>query len=211
MILLSDDYDDDYNDFIERIKKYLKIDSDVFDIDFLFLPEPNYDPNMNPKDKNMKGFKVTYHFEKGMDKPEIRSGEVDEKKLQDDFKKLNISNFSQLKRLNPSKRKKPINVGKLSLQPNIKGNKSMITSKVPYHEINVYDDYVDILIEAPGVEKGHILLSLSEDGRELKISIEINFVNTVKVIQLPFESTMENHILEVNNGIVSIIMRKKKS
>jgi HSP20 family molecular chaperone IbpA len=209
VILLSDDYDDDYNDFFERIKKYLKIDSDVFDIDFLFLPEPNYDPNVNPKNKNMKGFKVTYHFETGME-PEVRiDGEVDEKKLQDYLKRLNISNFSQLKRLNSSKRKQPINVGKLSLQPNIKENKSM--TKVPYHEINVYDDYADILVEAPGVEKGHILLSLSEDGRELKISIEINFVNTEKVIQLPFESTMENHILEVNNGIVSIIMRKKKS
>ncbi|NHJ19860.1 MAG: hypothetical protein EAX91_02865 [Candidatus Lokiarchaeota archaeon] len=209
---MSDDYDDDYNDFIERIKKYLNIDSDIFDVDFLFLPEPNYDPNVSPKDKNMKGFKVTYHFETGMDKPEIRiEGEVDEKKLQDYFKRLNISNFSQLKRLNPSKRKQPINVGKLSLQPKIEGNKSMTKSKVPYHEINVYDDYADILVEAPGVEKGHILLSLSEDGRKLKISIEINFVNTEKVIQLPFESTMENHILEVNNGIVSIIMRKKKS
>ena len=55
MILLSDEFDDDYNEFLERIKKYLNIDSDIFDVDFLFLPEPNFDPNLNLKDENTKG------------------------------------------------------------------------------------------------------------------------------------------------------------
>ena len=72
MIFLSDEFDDDYNEFLERFKKFLNIDSDKFDVDFLFLPEPNFDPNNNLKDENVKGFKVTYHFESGMDKPEIR-------------------------------------------------------------------------------------------------------------------------------------------
>ncbi|NVM45211.1 MAG: hypothetical protein HWN79_09865 [Candidatus Lokiarchaeota archaeon] len=207
---MSDEYDDDYNEFLERIKKYLNIDSDVFDVDFLFMPEQNFDPNLNLKDENVKAFKVTYHFEPGMDKPEVRiEGNYDEKKLKEYFKRVNISNLPQFKRLGQSGKKQAIDVGTLSLEPNIKHKKSM--AKELYHEINIHEDFADIVIEAPGIEKGHIILSLGEDGRNLKVSIEINFVNVEKEIRLPFESTMDDHVLEVNNGIVSIIMRKRNS
>ena len=213
MIVLSDEYDDDYNEFLERIKKYLNIDSDNFDVDFLFMPEQNFDPSMNLKDNNVKAFKVTYHFEPGMDKPEVRiEGNFDKKKLQDYFKRFNISNLPQFKQVGQSGqsgKKQAIDVGTLSLEPNLKHKKPIV--KEPYHEVNIHDDFADILIEAPGIEKGHIILSLSEDGRNLKVSIEINFIDIEKEIRLPFESTMDNHKLEVNNGIVSIIMRKKNS
>ena len=213
MIFLSDEYDDDYNEFLERIKKYLNIDSDNFDVDFLFMPEQNFDPSMNLKDNNVKAFKVTYHFEPGMDKPEVRiEGNFDKKKLQDYFKRFNISNLPQFKQVGQSGqsgKKQAIDVGTLSLEPNLKHKKPIV--KEPYHEVNIHDDFADILIEAPGIEKGHIILSLSEDGRNLKVSIEINFIDIEKEIRLPFESTMDNHKLEVNNGIVSIIMRKKNS
>ena len=210
MIFLSDEFDDDYNEFLERIKKFLNIDSDLFDVDFLFLPETNFDPKMNLKDENVKGFKVTYHFESGMDKPEIKiEGNFDEKKLQDYFKRLNISTFPQFKRLGQSGKKQAIDLGTLSLQPNMEQEKSV--AKELYYEINLHEDFADIVIEAPGIEKGHIILSLSEDGRKLKVSIEINFVNNEKEILLPFESTMEGHVLEVNNGIISIIIRRKKA
>jgi HSP20 family molecular chaperone IbpA len=207
---MSDEFDDDYNDFLDRFKKFLNIDSDIFDVDFLFLPEPNFDPKGNQKDDNIKGFKVTYHFESGMDKPEIRiEGDFDEKKLKEYFKRFNNASFPQLKRLGQSRKKQTIDVGTLSLQPNINPGKSM--KKDPYQEINIHEDFVDILIEAPGIEKGHILLSLSQDGRELKVSIEINFVSTERVIRLPYECTMDNHVLTVNNGIVSILLEKKKN
>jgi len=213
VIFLSDEYDDDYNEFLERIKKYLNIDSDNFDVDFLFMPEQNFDPSMNLKDNNVKAFKVTYHFEPGMDKPEVRiEGNFDKKKLQDYFKRFNISNLPQFKQVGQSGqsgKKQAIDVGTLSLEPNLKHKKPIV--KEPYHEVNIHDDFADILIEAPGIEKGHIILSLSEDGRNLKVSIEINFIDIEKEIRLPFESTMDNHKLEVNNGIVSIIMRKKNS
>ncbi len=52
-----------------------------------------------------------------------------------------------------------------------------------------------IIIGAPGLEKGHILLSLTEDGRTLKVSIEINFINIEREIVLPYESTMDDHFL----------------
>ncbi|MHA2288629.1 MAG: hypothetical protein ACXABG_07570 [Promethearchaeota archaeon] len=206
---MSDEFDDDYNEFLERIKKFLNIDSDAFDVDFLFLPEPNFDQNLNRKEEGMKGFKVTYHFESGMDKPEIRvEGNFDEKKLKEYFKRFNLSDLSQLKHLGQPRKKQAIDVGTLSLQPNTEYEKS--AAKEPYYEINLFEDYADIIIEAPGVEKGHLILSLSEDGKTLKVMIEINFINFEKEIRLPFESSMDNHVLEVNNGIVSIIMNKKK-
>jgi len=205
---VSDEYDDDYNDFLERIKEYLNLDQGAFDVDFLFLPEPNFGPKANRKDDKFKGFKVTYHFETGMDKPEIKvEGNFDEKKLQEYFKKINLSKNSHLKRLNPSRVRQTIDVSTLSLHPDYE-KEDLITDE-PYFEINFHENFAEIISEAPGIEKGHILLSLSEDGRTLRVSIEINFNNIEKEISLPFESTMDDHILEFNNGIVTIIIHKK--
>ncbi len=204
----DDDYTDDYNDFLERIKKHLNLDQGAFDVDFLFLPEPNFDPKTIRNNDKFKAFKVTYHFESGMDKPEIKvEGNFDEKKLQEYFKNFDLSNHPHLKRLNPSRDRQAIDVGPLSLQPNYEKGDSL--SKNPYFEINLYEHSAEIIIEAPGIEKGHILLSLSEDERTLRVSIEINLINIKREILLPFESTMDDHILEVNNGIVTIIMQKK--
>jgi hypothetical protein len=205
---VSDEYDDDYNDFLERIKEYLNLDQGAFDVDFLFLPEPNFGPKANRKNDKFKGFKVTYHFESGMDKPEIKvEGNFDEKRLQEYIKKINLSKHSQFKRLNPSRERQAIDVSTLSLQPNYE--KGDIIAKDLYFEKIFYKDSAEIIIEAPGIEKGHILLSLTEDGRTLRVSIEINFNNIEREILLPFESTMDDHILEFNNGIVTIIIHKK--
>ncbi len=207
MIFLSDEFDDDYYDFLEQIKKYLKIDKGVFDVDLLFLPESNFDPNLNFQNKKVEGFKVTYHFESGMEKPEIKiEGDFDEKKLKEYFKKLNLSSSPQFKMLRKSGKKPVMDVGTLSLKPDFEREEFL--EKEPYYELNMYDDYAEIVIELPGIEKGHIVLSLSEDGRKLKILTESNFQNFEKELQLPFEFTMKDHVVEVNNGIVSIIMRK---
>jgi HSP20 family molecular chaperone IbpA len=40
--------------------------------------------------------------------------------------------------------------------------------------------------------------------------MEINYENIEKEILLPFEFTMEGHEIEVNNGIVSITLKKRK-
>ncbi|MHA1234790.1 MAG: hypothetical protein ACTSO6_00850 [Promethearchaeota archaeon] len=42
------------------------------------------------------------------------------------------------------------------------------------------------------------------------MSIEINFINIEREIVLPYESTMDDHFLEVNNGIITILMHNKK-
>jgi len=205
---VSDEFDDDYIDFLERIKKYLNLDQGNFDMDFLFLPEPNFDPNTIRDEDKFKGFKVTYHFESGMDKPEIKvEGNFDEKKLQEYIKKFSLSEQSQMNRLNPLNDRRVIHVDKLSLQPNLEKEDSI--TKDLYFEKNFHEDSTEIIIEAAGIEKGHILLSLSEDGRTLKVSIEINFINNEREILLPFESTMADHVLEVNNGVITIVMRKK--
>jgi len=204
---LSDEFDDDYNDFLERIKKFLKIDNGVFDVDFLFLPESNFDPNLNLQNKKVEGFKVTYHFESGMEKPEIKiEGDFDEKKLQEYFKKLNLSSYPQFRTLRKSGKRQGMDVGTLSLKPDFE--REDFLKKEPYYELNIYDDYAEIVIELPGIEKGHIVLSLSEDGRKLKILTKSNFQNFEKELHLSFESTLKDHVVEVNNGIVSIIMRK---
>ena len=205
---MSDEFDDDYNEFLERIKKYLNLDQGTFDVDFLFLPEPNFGPKPNRNDDKIKGFKVTYHYESGMEKPEIKvEGNFDEKKLQEYFKTFDPSKHPQIKRLNPLRDRHAIDVSTLSLQPNFEREDSI--TKDQYFEKIFHKDSAEIIIETPGIEKGHILLSLSEDGRTLKVSIEINFINNEREVLLPFESTMDEHILEVNNGIVTIIMRKK--
>ena len=204
---MSDEFDDDYYDFLEQIKKYLKIDKGVFDVDFLFLPESNFDPNLNLQNKKVEGFKVTYHFESGMEKPEIKiESDFDEKKLKEYIKKLNLSSSPQFKMLRKSGKKPVMDVGTLSLKPDFEQEEFL--EKEPYYELIMYDDYTEIVMELPGIEKGHIVLSLSEDGRKLKILTESNFQNFEKELQLPFESTMKDHVVEVNNGIVSIIIRK---
>jgi HSP20 family molecular chaperone IbpA len=204
---LSDEFDDDYYDFLERIKKLLKMDKGVFDVDFLFLPEPNFDPNLNLQHKKVEGFKVTYHFEPGMEKPKIKiEGDFDEKKLQEYFKRLNLSSSPQFKMLRKSGKKPVMDLRTLSLKPDFE--REDFLEKEPYYELNVYDDYAEIVIELPGIEKGHVILSLSKDGRKLKILTESNFQNFEKELQLPFESTMKDHVVEINNGIVTIIMRK---
>lgn len=207
VIFLSDEFDDDYYDFLERIKKLLKIDKGVFDVDFLFLPESNFDPNLNLQNKKVEGFKVTYHFEPGMEKPEIKiEGDFDEKKLHEYFKRLNLSSSPQFKMLRKSRKNPVMDVGTLYLKPDFE--REDFLEKETYYELNVYDDYAEIVIELPGIEKGHIILSLSKDGRKLKILTESNFQNFEKELQLPFESTMKDHVVEINNGIVTIIMRE---
>ncbi|MFX1600126.1 MAG: hypothetical protein ACFFB6_05970, partial [Promethearchaeota archaeon] len=73
---------DEFDDIIDEIKKYFKIDSDKFDVDFLFIPESESNINLKPKNEKIKGFKISYHFETGMEKPEIRiEGNIDDKRI----------------------------------------------------------------------------------------------------------------------------------
>ncbi|MFX1499096.1 MAG: Hsp20/alpha crystallin family protein [Promethearchaeota archaeon] len=202
---MTDDHDD-YDDFFEQIKKYLGTNLDMFDVDFLFLPEPTSDP----KSKKAKGFKVTYHFEAGMDKPEVRiEGDFDESKLQDYLKRINFSknsNYPRFQRSAKQTKRKEIDVKELSLDSSKgEGNLKFIE---PFSELTECTDHYKIVIEAPGVEKGHFLLSLSEDGKNLNINAESQFRKFLKNIKLPLKCTLDNYKLEMKNGIISLRINK---
>ncbi|MFW9946691.1 MAG: Hsp20/alpha crystallin family protein [Candidatus Odinarchaeota archaeon] len=205
---MSDDYDD-IDDFFERIKENFGLNWDKFDVDFLFLPGSSLDQTKSPKNKKGKGFKVTYHFEPGMDKPEIRiEGDFDQSKLQDYLKRLNLSKYSNFQQLPKTTKVKEINAIELQIEPTKNYDKIKIIE--PYSELNEYEDFIEIILEVPGVEKGHFLLSLTEDGRNLKISAESQIRKFVKMIKLPFKCTMDDYSLDINNGIAILKLNKIK-
>ena len=206
---MSDEFDEDYNEFFNRIKKLLRIDPDKFDFDIIFLPESELRKDYVPNDENLKAFKVNYHFEKGMDKPKIKiEGDIDNEKLRKYFKNLDINNYPQFKSFIRRGNKKYLKNGSITLQP--REEEFNFENKDLYYEINSTGTGIEIILEAPGVEKGHVILSLSEDSKNLKIIIQNMFKEFEKVINLPFESTLKNHNLEVNNGIITIQIKKKK-
>ncbi|MFW9936951.1 MAG: hypothetical protein ACFFD5_04840 [Candidatus Thorarchaeota archaeon] len=205
---MSDDYDE-YDDFFKKIKKFFKFKTDKIDVDFLFVPESSLDPNQNLKDKNFKGFKVSYHFEPGMDKPDIKfEGDLDNNKLQDYFKNLNLSNFSRIGNIIKSEKTKVIDAKNLILHSPEKIKDSNIIQ--PFTELNVINDKIEIIMELPGIEKGHVILSMSEDGTMLKVSAESDLRKYLKEIKLPFQSFLDKNNLEVNNGIATITLKKKE-
>lgn len=205
---MSDKFDEDDNEFFNHIKKFLRIDPDKFDFDIIFLPESELHNVHDLNDENFKAFKVNYHFEKGMDKPKINiEGDIDNEKLRKYFRNLNINNYPQFKPFIRKGKKKYLKNGSITLQPR---EEFKLENKDLYYELKSTSTGLEIILEAPGVEKGHVILSLSENKKDLKIIIKNMFKEFEKVINLPFESTLKNHNLEVNNGIITIQIKKKK-
>jgi len=194
---------DEYDDFIEKIKKMLNIDSDRFDIDLFFMPEKNMKFPFNHDKENMKGFKISYHFNKGMDKPEIRfEGDIDKEKLQEYLKNIDISRYPQFKDLIEKRQPNVIDAKELYLEPCMDKDETCIID--PFSEMNATDDRVEILIEMPGIEKGHILISALEDGNKVKISAENESRKFLKTFDLPYKVKVGDYTMDVNNGITTI-------
>ncbi|MHA1194180.1 MAG: hypothetical protein ACTSP9_18150 [Promethearchaeota archaeon] len=204
-----DDYKDFYEDIIEKFKKYFKIDPNLSDVDFLFVPEPIKNFDIDSQNPNIKGFKVSYHFESGMDKPEIRfEGDIDEKKMHEYLKRIKMQQNPRFKLIKKDQnQRKEIDASMFSLVPCDEEEENC--SLEPYSEIQYLEDSVEIILEVPGVEKGHVILSLSNDGRKLKINTKNQIRNFEKEIKLPFRSSLDGHIMNINNGIASIIIKKK--
>lgn len=204
-----DDYEDFYEDILEKFKKYFKINPDLSDVDFLFIPEPIKNFDMDSQDPNIKGFKVSYHFESGMDKPEIRiEGDIDEKKMHEYLKGIKMQQNPRFKLMRKDQNQgKEIDASMFSLESCHEEEENC--SLKPYSEIHDLDDGVEIILEVPGVEKGHVILSLSNDGRKLKINAKNPIRNFEKEIKLPFRSSLDGHIMNINNGIASIIIKKR--
>jgi HSP20 family molecular chaperone IbpA len=200
---------DEYDDFIDKIKKMLNIDTDRFDIDLYFMPERGMQFPFNQDNKNMKGFKISYHFHEGMDKPEIRfEGDIDRKKLFEYFKNVDFSRQPQFKHLMKKKQSKSkvIDAKELYLEPCTDKDDSCVIE--PFSEMNVDDNYIEIIIEMPGIEKGHILISALEDGNKVKITAENESRKFLKTFDLPYKVKVGDYLMDVNNGITTIKLKK---
>ncbi len=204
---MHDDEDDFYKDFMEMFRKFFDINADVFDADFVFVPDPESDLNKSIKDKDIKSFKISYHYETGMDKPEIRfEGDIDENKLYKYFDFLDKKGFS-IFRTPRSRRGKVIDASELSMKlDSADKNKYILEPRV---EVDDFGDHFEIVLEVPGIESGHLLLSLGDDSKKLKISGENLTRRYEKVIKLPSKVTLDGYQLDVRNGIASIIIKKK--
>ncbi len=198
---------DEYDDFIEKIKKMLNIDSDQFDIDLFFMPESDMELPLNKNNDNLKGFKVSYHFNEGMDKPEIRfEGNIDKKKLREYLKNIDFSKHPQFKNLAKKKQSNVIDAKELYLEPHTDKDEDYIIE--PFSEMNINDDFVEIIIELPGIEKGHILISSLESSNKIKLTAENESRKFSKIFNLPYKVKIGDYNMDINNGITTIILKK---
>lgn len=203
---MSDDIDD-YDDIFDEFKKYFKFDSSLFDVEFFLFPESGFKKDLNELDQ--KGYKISYHFEKGMDKPDIKiEGDIDENKLKEYFKKFNIDEIPHINKIMKSNKpsKRVYDANELSLEPCDRNDPSCVVE--PYTEINDFEDSSEIIIEIPGINQEDILVNFHDEGRKLTFSAQNEKRNYVKQIQLPFKSSMDNYSIEVNNGIAVLKVKR---
>lgn len=192
------DDNDDYDDFINHLMKKFNFNSELFDMDFFIFPEVN--KKLDPKEKASKGFKISYHFENGMDKPEIKiEGDINEKDLQNYLKKYNLNKNPNYKILKKANNNAIIDANILSFYPERKALNSH--TKEPHTEIYYCSDFTDIIFEVPGIKKENIILTLDKDGSKITFNAENNNRNYHKEISLQFKTSLENYNLDVNNGL----------
>lgn len=197
---------DDFDDFIDRVKRYFKLDSDMFDVDFLFVPESDRDLEKKPNDEKVKGFKISYHYESGMDKPEIKvEGNLDNKNIREYLRNVDLSKVPKLKDLYKSPSKKEIDASKLSLETSLKKEADIGTYVLePYAEICDNEGFYEVMIEIPGMGKDNVNIKFEEKGRKLIFTAENEKRRFMKSVNLPFKSSETEYELEVNNGIAII-------
>lgn len=197
---------DDFDDFIDRIKKYFKLDSEMFDVDFLFIPESEINLENKPNSEKVKGFKISYHFESGMDKPEIKiDGNLDDKNIHEHIRNVDLSKVPKLKDLYNSPSKKEIDASKLSLETSLKKEADVGTYVLePYAEICDNEGFSEILIEIPGMGTDNVNIKFEDKGRKLIFTAENEKRRFMKAVQLPFKTSETECEIEVNNGIAII-------
>ncbi len=201
---------DEFDDIIDEIKKYFKLDSDKFDVDFLFIPESENKSRLKPDDKKVKGIKISYHFETGMGKPEIRiEGNIDEKKIQEYLEGIDIAKYPSLKKLLESKTIEEIDVSELSLESN-EYNENLNEIE-PHTEINDYKDYTEIVLEIPGISEEEVIIDISEEENKLIFKAKNENRKYIKNVYLPFIASTKDYNVEVKNGLAIILIKKSES
>jgi HSP20 family molecular chaperone IbpA len=195
-----------FDDFIDKIKKHFKLDSDKFEIDFLFLPESEIKRGRTPDNEKIRGFKISYHFESGMEKPEIKiEGNIDSKKVWDYLKDTDLSKFPNVREIYNSKSTKEIDANTLSLEfyeERKEDNELEVIE--PYAEVCINEDFTEILVEIPGINQEDVEISFRDEGRKLVFRAVNKSRKYITTVDLPFQSSLENSELEVSNGIAII-------
>ncbi len=196
---------DDYKRFMKRFRDLFEGFSDFFDKDFGFsefseFPMINSDKDINFKNNNIKSYSISYHYQTGMDKPEIRvNGDVDDEML---------SKF--LKGIPKFITERPT-IKKISLVPESKEEiRELKASIEPYTEITDFEDQIEICLELPGVEKEDLKLNFDEKGEELTVEAKRDGRKFYKEIKLPIKLDIKDYTLELKNGIACLKFKRKK-
>lgn len=198
---------DDVDDFVKKIKKFFNIDADMFDMDVFVLPEPFKE--QNDHDFPKQAFKVSYHYEKGMDKPEINiDSDIDEKKLHEYLKNYNyVDKIKGHVPISPKINDK-INAEELTLADY---NSNFATQvQEPYIEINDFDEFTEIIMEIPGIHREDVSVNYNEEGNLITVCAQNEDKNILKDIPLPFKCSKDDTSIEINNGIIILkVMRSE--
>lgn len=196
---------DDYKRFMKRFRDLFEGFSDFFDKDFGFsefseFPMINSDKDINFKNNNIKSYSISYHYQTGMDKPEIRvNGDVDDEML---------SKF--LKGIPKFITERPT-IKKISLVPeSVEEIRELKASIEPYTEITDFEDQIEICLELPGVEKEDLKLNFDEKGEELTVEAKRDGRKFYKEIKLPIKLDIKDYTLELKNGIACLKFKRKK-
>ncbi|MFX1379426.1 MAG: hypothetical protein ACFFA4_10070 [Promethearchaeota archaeon] len=198
---------DEFDDIIDALRKYFKLDTDVFDVDFLFIPESKNNLKVNPKDNKAEGFKISYHFETGMKNPEFKiEGNIDDKKIREYLRNIDLSKYQPLEKRFESSSKQEFDVDQLSLD--FTGQEDDIIILEPLIEINEKKEYLEIILEIPGINEEDAKINISEKGTKLIFNAENNIRRYKKTIDLPFKTCVGNYEMEVKNGLGIITVKK---
>ncbi len=198
---------DEFDDIIDAIKKYFKIDSDIFDVDFLFIPESKNNLNLNPQNDKTKGFKISYHFETGMKKPEFKiDGNIDDTRIREFLKNVDLSKYPNLEKRFEYIPTEGIDADQLSLDFMEQEEDLLIIE--PLTEINDYKEHSEIIIDIPGIDKEDIKIRIGEKGRKLIFTAESRNRRYEKAISLPFKTSIDNYSIVIKNGLAIINLKK---
>ncbi len=78
----------------------------------------------------------------------------------------------------------------------------------PFYDIYEKDDVYEVIIELPGAEKKDVELSIKGNDLEVKAKTKYKKYNTV--IRLPSEVSSEDVIAKMNNGVLTVTLKRKE-
>ena len=192
---------DDVDDFFEKVKNFFNLDTDIFDIDVFLFPEAFRNKEIDLEDDDMQGFKVSYHFETGMDEPDVKiEGNLDEKKLNEYIKRYNPENREQIREFVRPNMSNEIDASELTLEDHSNEGYSDIIE--PYTEINDFDEFTEVIIDIPGIKRDDISINYNIDCTILSFYAQKDDQTYNKDIQLPYKSSKDDTSIEINNGII---------